>query len=54
MSELTPTISGLVAELFPKYMDQDLYRIVNGGVPETTALLDLQWDHSRDQHQVCE
>ncbi|KAG8899350.1 hypothetical protein FRB99_006771, partial [Tulasnella sp. 403] len=45
MSELTPTISSLVAELFPIYMDQDLFAVVNGAIPETTALLDLQWDH---------
>ncbi|KAG8981476.1 hypothetical protein FRB90_007225 [Tulasnella sp. 427] len=45
MSESTPSVSGLVAELFPKYMDQDLFQIVNGGIPETSKLLELQWDH---------
>ncbi|KAG9036113.1 hypothetical protein FS837_001757 [Tulasnella sp. UAMH 9824] len=45
MSELVPHVSALVTELFPKYLDQDLFRVVNGAVPETTALLDLQWDH---------
>ncbi|KAG8945083.1 hypothetical protein FRC04_001244 [Tulasnella sp. 424] len=45
MSELVPHISALVSELFPKYLDQDLFRVVNGAVRETTALLDLQWDH---------
>ncbi|KAG8992632.1 hypothetical protein FRB94_011418 [Tulasnella sp. JGI-2019a] len=45
MSELTPTISGLITELWPKYMDTQFTQIVNGGIPETTALLDLQWDH---------
>lgn len=44
-SELTPATSALMAELFPKYLDQDLYRVVNGAVKETTALLELQWDH---------
>ncbi|KIO28884.1 hypothetical protein M407DRAFT_21961 [Tulasnella calospora MUT 4182] len=45
MSELTPSVSGLVTELFPKYMDQDLFQIVNGGIPETSKILELQWDH---------
>lgn len=44
-SELTPAVSGLLAELLPKYVDQDCYRLVNGAVPETTKLLGLQWDH---------
>lgn len=37
-SELTPATSTLMAELFAKYLDQDLYRVVNGGVEETTAV----------------
>lgn len=37
-SELTPAVSGLLAELFPKYLDPDLYRVVNGGVEETTKV----------------
>ncbi|KAG8881407.1 hypothetical protein FRB97_009602 [Tulasnella sp. 331] len=45
MSELTPTVSGLLAELWPNYMDMDFTRVVNGAIPETTALLNLQWDH---------
>ncbi|KAG8862645.1 hypothetical protein FRB96_001204 [Tulasnella sp. 330] len=45
LSELTPNVSGLFAELWPKYMDLSYSQIVNGGIPETTALLDLQWDH---------
>lgn len=46
MSEQTPHISELLTELWPQYMDEDMYQIVNGAIPETTALLDLQWDHS--------
>ena len=45
-SELTPHTSALLAELFPKYMDQSLYRIVNGGIPESTEILKLPFDHS--------
>ncbi|KAG6332317.1 hypothetical protein ID866_6770, partial [Astraeus odoratus] len=44
-SEAVPHFSKLVAELLPKYLDTSAYRIVNGAVPETTKLLELQWDH---------
>ncbi|KAJ8516845.1 hypothetical protein ONZ45_g5915 [Pleurotus djamor] len=44
-SENTPAVSSLLAELVPKYLDQDLVRVVNGAIPETTKLLELQWDH---------
>ncbi|KDQ10043.1 hypothetical protein BOTBODRAFT_137325 [Botryobasidium botryosum FD-172 SS1] len=44
-SELTPATSSLFAELLPKYLDPELYAIVNGGVAESTKLLELQWDH---------
>ena len=45
-SELTPAVGALLAELFPKYLDQSFYRVVNGAVPETTKLLELPWDQS--------
>ncbi|OBZ67696.1 Aldehyde dehydrogenase family 3 member H1 [Grifola frondosa] len=44
-SEMTPAVSALFAELIPQYLDPELYRIVNGGVPETTKVLELPWDH---------
>ncbi|KZT73061.1 NAD-dependent aldehyde dehydrogenase [Daedalea quercina L-15889] len=44
-SEGAPACSSLLAELFPKYMDQEFFRVVNGAIPETTKLLELQWDH---------
>lgn len=44
-SELVPTFSQLLGEIVPKYFDQNLYRVVNGAVPETSKLLELQWDH---------
>ncbi|CCO26993.1 hypothetical protein RSOLAG1IB_02585 [Rhizoctonia solani AG-1 IB] len=44
-SELTPTYANLLAELLPQYLDSSCYRVVNGSVPETTALLELKWDH---------
>ena len=45
-SEIGPGVSSVLADLFPKYLDQSAYRIINGGVPETTYLLKLKWDHS--------
>ena len=35
-SELTPASSSLMAELISKHLDQDLFRLVNGAIPETT------------------
>ena len=45
-SEIGPGVSSILADLFPKYLDPSAYRIINGGVPETTYLLKLKWDHS--------
>ena len=39
-SEQTPACSTLVAELMDKYLDRDIVRVVNGGVPETTRVRD--------------
>ncbi|KZT73583.1 aldehyde dehydrogenase [Daedalea quercina L-15889] len=44
-SELTPATSALMAELVSTHLDQDLYRLVNGAIPETTKLLELPWNH---------
>ncbi|KAG1733555.1 aldehyde dehydrogenase [Suillus lakei] len=44
-SELVPTFSQLLEEIMPKYFDPNLYRVVNGAVPEISKLLELQWDH---------
>ncbi|RIB15239.1 Aldehyde/histidinol dehydrogenase [Gigaspora rosea] len=44
-SELSAHIASLISELFPKYLDQNAYRIVSGGVVETTALLKYRFDH---------
>jgi len=46
-SELLPATSSLIAELFPQYLDQDLYRVVTGDIPVATRLLELRWDHSQ-------
>jgi len=44
-SELAPACSALLARLVPEYLDPDCVRVVEGAVPETTALLDLPFDH---------
>lgn len=44
-SELAPNSSRIMEELCAKYLDPTAYVVVNGGVPETTHLLDLKWDH---------
>ncbi|KAK0458933.1 NAD-aldehyde dehydrogenase [Desarmillaria tabescens] len=44
-SEQTPATSSLFEELFPKYVDPSVIRVVNGGVAETTKLLEHSWGH---------
>ena len=44
-SELAPQTSALVAKWIPKYLDPRAIRVVEGGAPETTALLRESWDH---------
>jgi aldehyde dehydrogenase (NAD+) len=44
-SEVTPTCSAVMADLIPKYLDNDCIRVVEGAVPETTALLEQRFDH---------
>lgn len=46
LSELVPNFSQLLSELIPKYLDQRAYIVVQGGIPETTRLLELRWAHS--------
>ena len=44
-SEVAPASSETLARLVPQYLDREAISVVTGGVPETTALLDLHWDH---------
>jgi aldehyde dehydrogenase (NAD+) len=44
-SELAPACSAVLAKLLPRYVDPDAVVVVEGGVEETTALLDQRWDH---------
>ncbi|XP_069471284.1 aldehyde dehydrogenase family 3 member A2-like isoform X2 [Ambystoma mexicanum] len=44
-SEVSEHTANLIEELIPKYLDKELYQVVNGGVTETTALLKERFDH---------
>jgi len=44
-SELAPATSEVIAELVPRYFEPDVMAVVQGGVPETTALLAERFDH---------
>jgi len=44
-SEVAPNVSALIAKWIPKYLDRKAVQVVEGGVPETTALLQEKWDH---------
>ena len=44
-SEVSAATSALLGELVPKYMDPSAVAIVEGGVPETTDLLEQRFDH---------
>ncbi|MFJ8728996.1 aldehyde dehydrogenase family protein [Streptomyces bauhiniae] len=44
-SELAPATSAVLAELIPAYLETDAVAVVEGGIPETTALLAQRFDH---------
>ncbi len=44
-SEVAPATSAAIAKLLPKYSDRDAIAVIEGGVPETTALLAERFDH---------
>ncbi|KAI9114336.1 hypothetical protein K1719_014564 [Acacia pycnantha] len=43
-SEISPATSSLLANLLKDYLDNSAIRVVEGAVPETTALLEQKWD----------
>ncbi|KAK9080097.1 hypothetical protein SSX86_001772 [Deinandra increscens subsp. villosa] len=43
-SELAPAMSSLLAKLLGKYLDNSAIKVVEGAVPETSALLEQKWD----------
>jgi len=44
-SEVTPHVSAVLAKRIPEYMDSEAIRLIEGGVEETTALLEQRFDH---------
>ncbi|MFG2822614.1 aldehyde dehydrogenase family protein [Kitasatospora sp. NPDC048365] len=44
-SELAPATSAALAHWLPRVLDRDAVAVVEGGVPETTALLEQRFDH---------
>ena len=44
-SEVSSATSAVLARLVPQYLDRDAVAIVEGGVEETTALLEQRFDH---------
>src|SRR5947209_17749525 len=44
-SEMAAAAADVLARLVPEYLDRDAFSVVLGGAPETTSLLQQQWDH---------
>jgi len=44
-SELAPATSAFMARRLPEYLDTEAVAVVEGGIPETTALLAERFDH---------
>ncbi len=44
-SEVTPHTSAELARWIPQYLDGEAFALVEGGVPETSALLEERFDH---------
>lgn len=43
-SEGAPNVAMVIKDIVESALDPNAYRVVNGAVPETTALLDQKWD----------
>lgn len=43
-SELTPRFSALITKLFTQALDPDIFYVVNGAIPESTATLEQKFD----------
>src|SRR5258708_21895565 len=44
-SEVAAATANVMARLVPEYLDRSGFSVVLGAAPETTALLEQQWDH---------
>ena len=43
-SEIAPASASLLAKLVANYLDSSCIKVVEGAVPETSALLEQKWD----------
>ncbi len=43
-SELTPACAMVIREMLESRLDQSAFAVVNGGIPETNALMNEKWD----------
>jgi len=44
-SEVSQNTSAIIHGLLPQYLDSECVRVVEGGIPETTDLLEQKWDY---------
>jgi len=44
-SEVAENTANVLEQLIPRYLDKECFHVINGAVPETTALLKERWDH---------
>lgn len=44
-SELAPATAEAISDLIPKYLDPHCFKVVLGGIPETTKLLEQRFDY---------
>lgn len=44
-SEMTPATSALMIKYLPRYVDPQAIAVIDGAIPETTALLKEKWDY---------
>jgi aldehyde dehydrogenase (NAD+) len=51
-SEISTHVSSLLARILPKYLDQSAYRVILGGVPEVTKILELKCEKTPLLHAL--
>jgi len=44
-SEVAPATANILEKIFPQFMDDRCYKVLQGGIPETTELLKMKFDH---------
>lgn len=44
-SELVANSSAVISKYFKEFMDQECYRVVEGGPEVAEKIMDLRWDH---------